>query len=230
MEEIHPPLATNQSSPAEYGYGLAYKLAHEQLAKIEDIDQLCLRTGARSQTIDAQKAIILEYLNESYQILFPEIKISAVGSEQEVPLRDRILILHYLTQAKGTPLTRKLIAYKELPEGVNYFPTYYLRAIKPLVNHFGNQPEHLLDVARKLGGTEAEYGDIAVTIPAFSRVPITLILWRGDEELPPEGNILFDSTISDYLSTEDINVLCEIIAWKLVKLLKESSRPETQGK
>ena len=31
---------------------------------------------------------------------------------------------------------------------------------------------------------------------------------------------MFDSTISDYLPTEDINVLCETIVWKLVKLLK----------
>jgi len=222
MEEIHPPLFTNPGSPAEYGYGLAYKLAHEQLARIEDIDQLCLRTGARSQTIGGKKAVILDYLNESYQILFPDIEISPVGSEQEVPLRDKILILHYLTQAKGTPLTHKLIAYKELPEGVNYFPTYYLRAIKPLVNHFGNQPQRLLDIAQKLGGNKAEYGDTSVTVNAFSRVPITLVLWQGDEELPPEGNILFDSTIPDYLSTEDINVVCEIIAWKLVKLLKET--------
>ena len=48
-------------------------------------------------------------------------------------------------------------------------------------------------------------------------VPVTFVLWKGDEELPPEGNILFDSTISEYLSVEDINVLCEIIAWRLVR-------------
>lgn len=220
---------TNPRGPAEHGYGLAYKLAREKLAKITDLDQLCLRTGAHCRTTGPQKAIILEYLNESYQVLLPDIEISLVESTQEVPLRDRILILHYLTQAKGTPLTHKPIAYKELPEGTNYFPTYYLRAIKPLVTHFGNQPEHLLDIAQRLGGTKAEYGDISTTIYAFSRVPITLILWRGDEELPPEGNILFDSTISDYLSIEDINVLCEVIAWKLVKLLKETSQPETKS-
>jgi hypothetical protein len=56
-----------------------------------------------------------------------------------------------------------------------------------------------------------------VNINAFDRVPTTLVLWRGDEELAPNGNILFDSNISDYLSTEDITVLCETIVWKLVK-------------
>ena len=122
--------------------------------------------------------------------------------------------------SKGTPLTKKIISYKELPDGSNYFPTFSLRAIKPILDHFGREPERLVDTAAKLGGYKVDYGDIAVTISAFPRVPITFVLWKGDEEFPPEGNILFDSTISDYLSTEDINVLCETIAWRLVKLLK----------
>ena len=201
----------------EYGYELAYRLACEQLAEIKDIEPQCRKSGA--EYIDSQKALIIKYLNQSYLITLPDVEISLMSKEENVPIRDRILILHYLTLAKGTPLSNKAITYKELPEGVNYFPTFYKRAIKPLVNHFGNEPHRLLDVARILGGHEADYGDAAVTINAFSRVPITLVLWKGDNELTPEGNIMFDSTISDYLSTEDINVLCETIAWKLVKLL-----------
>ena len=201
----------------EYGYELAYKLAGEQLAKIDNLEQQCLKSDAAYQVINSKKVITLKYLNQSYQITLPDIEISLEGSQKEVPLRDKILILHYLTQAKGTPISNKTIAYKELPEGANYFPTFSKRAIKPLVDHFGNEPHRLLDVARVLGGNKADYGDVAVTINAFSRVPITLVLWRGDAELPPAGNVLFDSTISDYLPAEDINVLCEIIAWRLVK-------------
>ncbi len=206
----------------EYGYELAYKLACAQLAKFNNIEQQCLKSGAQYQAIDFQKIIILEYLNQSYQIVFPDIDISLIGSEEEVPIRDKILILHYLTRAKGTPLTNKIIAYKELPQGVNYFPTFSKRAIKPLLDHFGREPYRLIDVTEKLGGHRVDYGDVAVTIDAFSRVPITLILWQGNEEFAPEGSILFDSTISDYLSTEDITVLCETISWKLVKYLKKT--------
>jgi len=205
----------------EYGYELAYNLAREQLAKVENIKQQCVKSSAQYQEIDSQKVIIIDYLNHSYQITLPDIRISVKDSEEEVPLRDKILILHYFTQAKGTPTSNKPIAYKELPEGTNYFPTFAKRAIKPLVKCFGNEPHRLLDVARILGGRKADYGDVAVTINAFSQVPITLVLWRGDDEFPPEGNIIFDSTISDYLSTEDINVLCETIAWRLVKSYKQ---------
>ena len=199
------------------GYQLAYQLACEELGNTDDINQLCLKSGASYQVIDSKKIIALEYLNRSYQVTLPDIEISLDDSEEEVPLRDKILILHYLTQAKGTPVSNKMIAYKELPEGATYFPTFSKRAIKPIVDHFGNEPTRLLDIAGVFGGQRVDYGDVAITIDAFSRVPITLVLWRGDDEFPPAGNILFDSTISDYLSTEDINVLCETIAWKLVK-------------
>ncbi|HEX76216.1 MAG TPA: DUF3786 domain-containing protein, partial [Dehalococcoidia bacterium] len=72
-------------------------------------------------------------------------------------------------------------------------------------------------VAAKLGGRESDYGDVSVTINAFDHVPITLVLWRGDEELAPNGNILFDASISDYLPTEDVTVLTETLVWKLVR-------------
>ena len=202
-----------------YGYELAYKLACEQLANISDIKQQCLKSSARYLEIDSKKVIVIEYLNQSYLISLPDIGISLVNSEEPVPIKDKILMLHYFTSAKGNPLSNKVITYKELPEGAGYFPTFSKRAIEPLLYNFGKEPHRLIDVAGKLGGHQADYGDVAVTINAFSRVPITLVLWRGDEEFPPEGNILFDSTISDYLPTEDINVLCETIAWRLVRLL-----------
>jgi hypothetical protein len=132
-------------------------------------------------------------------------------------LRDKILILHYFAEAKGIQATGKLIAYKQLPGGISYFPAFSRRAIAPLVKHFGKSPELLRKAAAKLGGREADYGDLSMTINAFDHVPITLVLWRGDEELAPNGNILFDANISDYLSTEDVTVLTETIIWKLVK-------------
>jgi len=209
----------SSQNTSEYGYELAYKLACEGLAKIADIEQQCLKSSAQYLEIDSKKVIVIEYLNQSYLISLPDIGISVMNSEKAVPIKDKILMLHYFASAKGTSLSNKIIAYKELPGGISYLPTFSKRAIKPLVDHFGKEPHQLIDIAGKLGGHEADYGDVAVTINAFRRVPITLVLWQGDEEFPPRGSIMFDSTISEYLSTDDINVLCETIAWRLVRLL-----------
>jgi hypothetical protein len=201
-------------SPWERGFDLSYKLACEQLAKISNIEEQCRKSGANYL---GPHKIGLNYLNQPYHILLTDVKILLGDGSTEASLRDKILILHYFAGAKGILATGKLIAYKQLPGGVSYFPAFYKRAINPLVRHFGKSPELLRKAAAKLGGREADYGDVSVTIDAFSRVPITLVLWRGDEELAPNGNILFDANISDYLSTEDVTVLTETIIWKLVR-------------
>ena len=214
------PLPLPGQKNYEYAYELAYKLAGEQLAKV-DLEQQCRKSGSKYLVVDSQKVIIVEYLNQSYRITLPDIQVSLVDSEVEVPLKDKILILHYLTLAQGVPITNKLIAFPELPEGANYFPTFAKRSIEPITRYFGKQPDLLVAVTGKLGGHRVDYGDTAVAINGFSRVPVTLVLWQGDKEFSPRGNILFDATISDYLATYDIIVLCETIVWKLVGLLRE---------
>jgi hypothetical protein len=211
----------HSSSPGsrEKGLELPYKLVCEQLAKISDVEEQCRKSGARY--IDPNN-LVIDYLNQPYHVILPDVEISLGDSRAEVPLRDKILILHYFTLAKGTPATDIVITYKQLPGGVSYFPAFSKRAIAPFVKHFGNNPELLIKAAAKSGGCEADHGDVSVTINAFKHVPITLVLWKGDEELAPNGNILFDTNISDYLSTEDVTVLCETIVWKLVKSIPSS--------
>lgn len=200
----------------EIAHELAYKLAREQLAAVADIKSQCEKSGAQCR--QDRKAASIAYLDRVYQISFPDGAVAFTDSPEAVPLRDKILLLHYFTRAKGTPLTGIIITYKELHEGINYYPTFFKRAIDPVVNRFKDEPQRLLEIAGKLGGCRADYGDTAVTIPAFPRVPLTFVLWRGDKEFGPDGNIMFDSTIPDYLPTEDITILCEVIAWRLVRL------------
>lgn len=208
----------NQSSSSggcwERSFNLSYKLACEQLAKITDIPQQCRRSSAR---YIGPNEIAVNYLNQLYHITITDCRIWMEDSGAEAILRDKILILHYFNGAKGTPLTGKSIAYKQLQGGASYFPAFSQRAIGPLVKNFGKGPKLLIKAAQKLGGRVAGYGDVSVTINAFERVPITLVLWKGDEEVAPNGNILFDANISDYLCTEDVAVLSETITWKLVR-------------
>jgi hypothetical protein len=198
----------------ESGFELSYKLAREQLAKMKDIPGQCRKSGARC--INAN-GVVLSYLNEQYRVTVPDGEISLENSEVEVPLRDKILILHYFIAAKGTPATGKLIAYKQLLGGVSYFPAFSQRAIAPLVSGFGRNPELLIEAATQLGGRRTTLGDVSANVNAFEHVPITLVLWRGDEEVAPNGSILFDANISDYLSTEDVTVLCETMVRRMVR-------------
>ena len=71
-------------------------------------------------------------------------------------------------------------------------------------------------MAAGLGGEPLHLGDAAARFMAFPRVPITHVLWRGDEEFPPEATILFDETIPRYFPTEDIAALSGASVYRLM--------------
>ena len=185
-----------------YGSEKIYRLACEKLTQVADIKEQC---GKADVQYDANSnRITIEYLNRPYLFTLPKCEISLRDSEEQIPARDKILIVHYLTSAKGTPLTGKLITYRQVPGGAPYFTRFSKLVAQPLLSHFGEKPELLIPAAEKLGGKKVDRNDAAVTINAFSRVPITIALQRGDEEFAPTASLMFDSTVPDYLPTQDI--------------------------
>jgi hypothetical protein len=193
---------------------LAYSLAREKLSGM-DIKQQCLRSGA--QYVQPNRMTI-EYLNQSYAIAIPGMEISLLDSPrrcEDIDLRDRILMLHYLIAAKGTPATGKLIGFRQVPGGLFEHTSFSREVLTPLLERFGKEPERLVEAAANLGGSKASYGDVAVSIKAFPNVTVVIVLWRGDDEFAPNASMLFDSTVIDYLSTEDLSVLCERIVERL---------------
>jgi hypothetical protein len=201
----------------ETAYSLALKLVKEKLAWREDIPELCQLSGSQFNNSGGSPAICLRYLNQEYRITVPDFTVTTGDNLGEVDAKDQLLILHYLERARGTKLTHKVIAYQELKEGSVYFPSFLQRTVNPLVEHFGQQPAKLISSASALGGVKVDFGDAAVVIPAFSRVPLTYIVWKGDDEFQSNATVLFDSAICDYLSTEDVIVLCQTVTWKLVR-------------
>jgi hypothetical protein len=198
---------------------MALKLARDKLAAIGDLAEQCRKCEARY--LAAENAAVIGHLNLDYRLNLADGTVTQAAGGTPAPMRETILLLHYFVQAKGNPLTGKLVTYKELTEGINYFPVFSKRAIEPIVNFFGAAPEQLAEIAAEIGGKPAGIGDVSATINGFARVPITFVLWHGDAEFPPEGSVMFDSTVSDYLTNDDIHNLCEVIVWKMVRLLKD---------
>jgi len=180
------------------GIDEAVKLASEKLAAL-DKEGVCLRTGAVWNGND--------YLVPWLGRLCPL---------KEAKPAEKVLWLHYLTSQGGGALTGELIAYREVPGALFYEPKFYARAARPIIKRFGKGPEGLLKAGRALGGTAANYGDCAVTIPCFPRVPVTYIVWEGDGEMPPEASVLFDKSAIGWLHPEDLVFLASFGAYALI--------------
>lgn len=172
---------------------------------------------------DADKGVItLTYLGADYTVTYPGCTVRYAGREDEVPLKDQALLLHYLTTANGAPVQDKFISFKELPDGVIYTDPFYRRAIEPMLKVFGSDHELFLRVAGKLGGVKRDLGDVSVTIPVLPKVAITYVMWVADEEFPATGNILFNASAPNYLPTEDYAVVASNVVYKMAGMAREA--------
>lgn len=169
-----------------------------------------------------KKMMAMNFLNKEITITWPDLGLSFKGSNEELPIQNQVLLLHYLDGVRtGSKLKGEWIAFQDVPDGRFYLDAFLKRAKDPLVKTFGHNPKLMVEMATEaLGAEPYEYGDFSVVVKAFPSVPVALIIWRGDEEFPPEGNILFDSSISDIFSAEDIAWLAGMIVYPLIGMAK----------
>jgi hypothetical protein len=165
----------------------------------------------------------LPFINKAVRISWPELVFSFEDTGEELPIQQQILILHYLRgtlRSQGAAVTGEWIAFQEVPDGKFYLDAFHRRARNPLVQTFGNDPEKLIELAAgAFGAIPSDQGDLSVVIKAFPLVPIVLMIWKGDDEFPPEGNILFDKNIPGILSAEDIAWLSGMVIYPLIGMV-----------
>jgi hypothetical protein len=125
------------------------------------------------------------------------------------------LLTHYSSAILTSP-SGKLVKYKDLPGGCAYEGAFSKTAIQPIADVFGENPQKLIEAAAKLGGKPLSYGDASVEIMALKGIPLVFIVWEK-EEYPAAASILYDQTASKYLPTEDLAVLGEIAASRLIQ-------------
>ncbi len=184
------------------GYLSAYKLACEELAS-RDPEQICMNSNAAFGK--ESSSFRLTYLNREYKVDSRTGEVSLEGTREEVPNTTKVLLLHYLLNAQNKPLTGRLISFKELKSGAAiYYQTFHKRAITPLVKTFANNLEVFYKAASLLDGEVERYGHASITAKVLPMVPVTYVVWQGDEEIAASGTILFDESIESFLPAEDI--------------------------
>ena len=195
-------------------YYNAAKIAIEALSQ-ESPKDILKRSGFEA---DAD-GICIPFLNRTYSIRLPDFVFSDTAADsKDVPIQEQVLILHYLRAAGLQFPTGNWIAYREIQGASFYFSAFVKRAIDPMKNTFGSNIQGLVKAAERLGGQAIPAGDAGFEFRVFPRIPIQLILWEGDAEFPSEANILFDETIGDILSPEDVAWLAGMLVYRLMAL------------
>jgi hypothetical protein len=195
-------------------YQQAFELACRDIQSL-DSSVMTARTGAVTRQTNRHTEITLTFLGASYTVTLPQVEIAS-AEKKTISLVTRVMLLHYLIRADGTPEKGDLIPYKEIPGGLMYAGVFERRMVTPLLDAFGQGPERFLQAGMAMGGEAAAFGDVSFSVRVLPRVSVTLVLWKGDEEFPPWIQVLFDRSIDRYLSLEDIVVLGEMISKRLI--------------
>ncbi len=186
-----------------------------------DPEERAQKTGAICQGCPDGEEIRLDFFGDTQAIQIPEMTFSA-PAKKPVSLVTRVILLHYLIHADGSPLTGKWVGYKDIRGGLLYAGVFARRVTEPLVRTFGRSAGLFQEAGLRSGGKPACVGDASFTLFALPRIPLQFVLWEGDEEFPPSVQVLFDASVDHYLPLEDVVVLGQMAAGRLIH---RSTRP-----
>jgi hypothetical protein len=201
--------------PKQKSYQQALELARASLRTV-DVEERGRRAGAQYRKENEKSIITLPFFSDAYEIVFPEMNFHC-STQRTISLVVRVLLLHYLIRADGTPLTGKWVGYKDIPGGLLYAGVFARRVTDRLVRRFGNTARRFQEIGSRLGGEPSGVGDGSFTLQVLPSVTLQYVLWEGDEEFPASLQLLFDANVVHYLSLEDIVVLGQMATGRLLR-------------
>ncbi len=165
--------------------------------------------------------LVVPLFDETIELVTPACTFKSTHGSS-VSLVTKIVLLHYLLHASGRDVGTELIGYDDIPGCRSYLPVFERRVVRPLLLAFGYARDAFVEAGTALGGNAAEYGSASFTVRALPRVPMTFILWEGDQDFPSSMKVLFDRSISDYLPLEDITVIAKMASTRMLAKAKRA--------
>lgn len=113
-------------------------------------------------------------------------------------------VLWYLVSAKDIGLTGRLIRPSDVKGGHHFFKGTHELPLDRVAGKYASDRDGFVTRAKELGGMLLGFGDASSELLPLPRIPVTFILWLGDEEFPPRVDLFFDSTCELHLPLDII--------------------------
>ncbi|HCX65836.1 MAG TPA: hypothetical protein DHN33_11585, partial [Eubacteriaceae bacterium] len=129
----------------------------------------------------------------------------------------KTLILRYLINGQGVDSTGEYKHYRDVKDGNIYFANFNGRCQLRLSKTFKNKENLFIEAAEKLKGRHISFGDHGFTFSFLPKIDVYVVLWSGDEEFPPEAQILFSDNVEYYFTAEDLAFVGDTINDRLAE-------------
>lgn len=155
----------------------------------------------------------MRLLYETYRVYWPEFRIEADSPDafalKNIPAQ--ILLIRYLLDGKFSLGSGAFLPYREMPWGDVYLKPFTGRCLTRAAFTFGTRLPAFTAALEKMPVIPLKHGDASCQIEVLPGYEIRLIVWEGDDEFPPNAQILFSDNFPNAFSAEDRTVVGDIV-------------------
>ena len=198
------PMVENHKEmvPFEHYVGLYAKLDPAEAAE---------RCGVAYDPAAQRFKMRLMYVD--YELTWP---VFSIRSEDENGfalgnLPAQMLLIRYLLEGKKSLGTGAFLPYREMPWGEVYLKPFTGRCLNRAAFTFGVQLGRFRKAMEGLPAIPIKRGDAAYQLEIMPGYDVRLIVWEGDDEFPPNSQILFSDNFPQAFSAEDRTVVGDIL-------------------
>ncbi len=185
---------------------------YEQLFRELDAAQAAQRTGAKW---DGEKFYV-NLLGTEYVISHPVYAIRRADGGALPPLPVQTFLLRYLLESKAVRWEGQWKTFREMPWGEMYIKPYTGRALTRAAFTFGTRLEAFKNACEKLGAQPVNHGDAGFEFAFIGEYRMQILVWEGDDEFPPNAQILYSDNFAEGFAAED-RVVCADILISVIK-------------
>ena len=157
------------------------------------------------------KEFYVNLLGVDYAISHPEYAVRAVDGGKVPPLPTQTFLLRYLLEGKTVAAAGNWLTFREMPWGELYIKPYTGRVLTRAAFTFGTRVDAFRKGAEKMGAEAVKHGDAGYRFRLIGDYEMQILVWAGDEEFPPNAQILYSDNFVDGFAAEDRVVAGDIL-------------------
>ena len=180
---------------------------YEELFKALEPAAAVGRTGVKWDG----KEFYVNLLGREYAIAYPEYSIRVTDGGKIPPLPTQTFLLRYLLEGKKVMSTGNWLTFREMPWGELYIKPYTGRVLTRAAFTFGTRVEAFKKAAEAMGAEPVKHGDAGYQFPLIGDYSMQILVWAGDEEFPPNAQVLYSDNFAEGFAAEDRVVAGDIL-------------------
>jgi hypothetical protein len=147
-----------------------------------------------------------ELLGQTYTITWPEYSINPVPA-----LPVQTFLLRRLLEGTTRAWLGEWKTFREMPWGEMYNTPYTGRVLTRAAFSFGFKIPKFAAACEKLGARKLPHGDAGYEFDFFGPYRMQILMWAGDDEFPPNAQVLYTDNFADGFAAEDRVVAGDIL-------------------